>query len=104
MKAKRITRVSAAQARRMKDRTDVKRVRRMTEPEIVRAAASDPDANILPERFWKNALLLETRGKRQVTLRLDADVLDFFRRGGRGYQTRINRVLRAFVEARKQPA
>jgi uncharacterized protein (DUF4415 family) len=44
-------------------------------------------------------------GKQQVTVRLDRDVLAFFKQGGRGYQTRINAVLRAFMEAqRKTPA
>jgi uncharacterized protein (DUF4415 family) len=75
------------------------RVRRMTDAEIARAAKRDPDAAILPRRFWKNAMLLTPRGKKQVTLRLDAEVLDFFRKDGKGYQTRINNVLRAFVEA-----
>lgn len=36
--------------------------------------------------------------KRQITLRLDADVVDFFERGGRGYQTRMNAALRQWVE------
>lgn len=36
--------------------------------------------------------------KRQITLRLDADVVDFFARGGRGYQTRMNAALREWVE------
>ena len=36
-----------------------------------------------------------------MTLRLDPDVLAWFRNAGRGYQTRINAVLRAFVEAQK---
>jgi uncharacterized protein (DUF4415 family) len=71
----------------------------MSDAEIVRAAKADPDAPILPRRFWRNAMLLTPGGKRQVTLRLDAEVLDYFRRDGRGYQTRINRVLRAFVTA-----
>jgi len=39
--------------------------------------------------------------KRDVHIRLDADVLDWFRAQGKGYQTRINAVLRAFVEARR---
>jgi len=99
MKGKRMRQVSGAQARRLRDRTDTARVRRMTNAEIVRAAQADPDAAILPQRFWKDAVLLAPRGKEQVTLRLDVEVLDFFRRDGRGYQTRINRVLRAFVEA-----
>ena len=42
--------------------------------------------------------------KRDVHIRLDADILDWFRAQGRGYQTRINAVLRAFVEARKKAA
>lgn len=37
--------------------------------------------------------------KEQVTLRLDADVLHWFRQSGSGYQTRINAALRRFVEA-----
>jgi len=40
--------------------------------------------------------------KRDVHIRLDADVLDWFRAQGKGYQTRINTVLRAFVEARRR--
>jgi uncharacterized protein (DUF4415 family) len=39
--------------------------------------------------------------KAQVTLRIDADVLDWFRGRGRGYQTRINSILRAYKEAHR---
>ena len=39
--------------------------------------------------------------KKQITLRLDPDVLAFFRKGGRGYQTTINAVLRKYVDGRK---
>jgi len=57
------------------------------------AAAIDySDIPELPAEFWSN------RNKAQITLRLDQDVLDFFRSQGRRYQTRINAVLRAFVE------
>lgn len=102
MKEKRMTHVSAKRARRMKDKTDLARVRRQTDAEIVKAARSDPDAAVLPRAFWDKALMMSPQGKRQVTLRLDGDVLDFFRKAGRGYQTRINRVLKAFVEAHNQ--
>ena len=40
--------------------------------------------------------------KKQITLRVDPDVLMFFRKQGRGYQTVINAVLRKYMEARKQ--
>jgi uncharacterized protein (DUF4415 family) len=51
----------------------------------------------LPASFWQG-----TANKAQVTLRLDRDVLEFFRDGGQRYQTRINAVLRAFVEAQRK--
>ena len=41
--------------------------------------------------------------KQAVSLRLDADILEFFRKTGKGYQTRINAVLRSFVEAHSAP-
>jgi len=40
--------------------------------------------------------------KKQITLRLDPDVLTFFRKHGRGYQTTMNAVLRKYMEARKE--
>ncbi len=50
---------------------------------------------------WVKASELPPR-KRQITLRLDADVIDFFQHTGKRYQTRINAVLRTYVEARKK--
>ncbi len=44
----------------------------------------------------------EPHGKRAVSIRLDEDVLDFFKQGGKGYQTRINAVLRAYMDAMKR--
>ena len=38
--------------------------------------------------------------KRQITLRLDPDVIDFFKAGGQGYQTRMNAVLRSYMLAK----
>lgn len=55
-----------------------------------------------PEAFARGVVregLGPPRRKRQVTLRLDADVIDWFRRSGPGYQTRINQLLRAYMEA-----
>ncbi len=42
-----------------------------------------------------------TENKQQVTLRLDADVLEYFRRTGKRYQTRINQVLRTYMQAQR---
>jgi uncharacterized protein (DUF4415 family) len=56
----------------------------------------------LPEDFWKHAKVVYPESpKEQVTVRLDADILEWFKQQGRGYQTRMNAVLRSYVEARK---
>ncbi len=61
------------------------------------------DTPCLPDAEWvKSAELPDA--KRQITLRIDADVLDFFRNTGKRYQTRINAVLRSYVEAHKTGA
>ena len=51
----------------------------------------------LDEAFFRNAKLVEPSAKEQVTLRIDADVLEWFKARGKGYQTRMNAVLKAFV-------
>lgn len=53
--------------------------------------------------FWKNAALRLPRKKESVTIRLDHDVVAWFRGRGRGYQTHINAVLRSYVQAVKHP-
>ncbi len=64
----------------------------------------DADDGPLPEG-WEDTVILDIPGpKRGVYLRLDPDVLDWFKSRGKGYQTRINKVLRAFVESRKRKA
>ena len=97
--AKHITRVSSEEARRLKGKTDHARLDAMTDEDIAAASAADPDAPPL-DVDWTQAPLVLPPGKDIVTLRLDRDVLDWFRAQGRGYQTRINQVLRAFYEAR----
>lgn len=68
------------------------------------AAMSDEDIDYsddppMPEdAVWMRAASRLPRPKQQITLRLDADILDFFRETGSRYQTRINSVLRAYVD------
>lgn len=88
--------------RAAKDRTDIKRRRRVGDDTIRRAVAADADT-FLPDADWfARARIVMPEPKKLVTLRLDADVLDWFRHRGRGYQTRINAVLRGFVAARRR--
>ena len=66
----------------------------------------DIDLSDIPELgpdFFANAILWPGP-KKQITLRIDPDVLTFFRKHGRGYQTTINAVLRKYMDARKQPS
>jgi len=60
------------------------------------------DAPHRPDAVWVKAVDMPA-AKRQITLRLDADVLDFFKHTGSRYQTRINAVLRAYVQAHTRP-
>lgn len=70
-----------------------------TDAAIEQAVADDPDTFIPDAKWLAAAQLIMPRSKETVTLRLDPDVLAWFRQNGPGYQTRINAVLRAFVEA-----
>ena len=56
----------------------------------------------LGEQFWDNAVLVEPDRTEQITMRVRRSVLDFFRAPGKGYQTRINRVLESYVRAQRE--
>jgi len=69
--------------------------------EQLRALDGRPDTADIPEapaENWERAHLFRPR-KEAISLRVDMDVLDWLRRGGGGYQTRINRILRERMEA-----
>jgi uncharacterized protein (DUF4415 family) len=70
----------------------------MTDDDIAKAAAADPDAAPL-DIDWTKARLVIPPGKDVITLRLDRDVLDWLRAQGKGYQPLINQVLRAWYDA-----
>jgi uncharacterized protein (DUF4415 family) len=57
----------------------------------------------LDAEFFQNAKVRMPRKKAAVSIRLDQDVLAWFKEQGRGYQTRMNAILRAYVEAHTQP-
>ena len=76
----------------------------MSDEEALRRAAADPDAGVIPPGFWDNAAVLVPETKQQITLRLDPEVIRFFKRTGKGYQSRMGAVLRSFVEAKRKRA
>ena len=65
-----------------------------------RTRKNAPEAESLGEEFWSKAKVVMPRIKEPVSLRVDADVLDWFKSQGPGYLTRMNAVLRSFVEAK----
>jgi uncharacterized protein (DUF4415 family) len=78
--------------------TDWNRLRRLSASAIRKGIAADPDAHATDAQFWKTAKVVLPTPKEIVTMRLDADLLRWFRRE-RGYQTRINAILRAYMQA-----
>ncbi len=80
-------------------RTDWAQADAMTRVDIERRA--DEDEGPLPEGWEKTVIIGLPPGKDAVKLRVDRDVLAWFRQGGKGYQTRMNAVLRAFVKSRQ---
>ena len=57
----------------------------------------------LDDAFWREADLIEPDRTEQITLRVKRSVLNHFRAPGRGYQTRINRVLESYVQMQRGP-
>jgi uncharacterized protein (DUF4415 family) len=81
--------------------TDWERLRHMSDADIHAAVESDPEINPTDEDFWENAKVVLPQRKPTVTIRLDADVLAWLKDQGKGYQTRINAILRAYMKAQK---
>ena len=75
-------------------------------PQQIRAVKDEnidfSDIPELDEQFWSNASLVEPDRTEQITMRVKRSVLDFFRAPGKGYQTRINRVLESYVRAQQE--
>lgn len=77
--------------------------------QLAKLAATDDDnidlSDISESRDdtgWTHPGIPAVENKQQITLRLDADVLDYFRGTGKRYQTRINSVLRTYVKAHRK--
>lgn len=80
--------------------TDWNRLRSLSGKAIKAAIESDPEARPTDVNFWKMAKVTLPAPKQTVTIRLDADLLGWLRRQP-GYQTRINAVLRTWMDAQK---
>jgi uncharacterized protein (DUF4415 family) len=83
------------------DRTDWARVAALTDDDILAAMRDDPDWAEFMDIDWSKATIVYPTPKKAVSIRLDEDVIDFFKQSGKGYQTRINAVLRHFMREQK---
>ena len=88
---------------RKKGRTDWQRLQSMTEHEIERAAESDSDNPPWTEEELRNARLVlpSSEAKVPLSIRLDREVLDYFKDQGPGYQSRIGAVLLSYVRSQE---
>ena len=75
-------------------KSDLARIDRMKDADI-----DYSDIPRLDKTFLKRAATAWPPVKKQLTIRLDADVLDWLKGHGKGYQTRINRILRVVMES-----
>ena len=90
-------RMTLDEARRAPDRTNYRRLAAMTDDDIARQVASDPDAVLFTDAMLASAVIVMPPSKQLMTLRLDQDVVSWFKSQGEGYQTRMNAVLRSYM-------
>src|ERR1017187_7529719 len=82
----------------VKQGTDWKRLRSLSDRQIRRSLERDAEVRPTDSEFWKKTRVVIPAAKQTVTIRLDADLLEWLRKE-KGYQTRINAVLRTYMDA-----
>ena len=87
------------QLERRKSDTDWEKLRKLTDAEIEASSRNDPDWSY--DWHWSDAVLVIPPKKKAISIRVDEDVLDYFKTEGAGYQRRMNAVLRSFVQQKK---
>lgn len=92
-----MTKRSSGEPRR--GRADLRRLRRVSDAEIHRTSPGELKG--LPDDFWESARLVEPVTKRPISLRIDTDVLQWFKAQGPRDQSRMNAVLRSFMAQRR---
>jgi|HubBroStandDraft_6_1064221.scaffolds.fasta_scaffold215200_2 uncharacterized protein (DUF4415 family) len=85
---------------RRKSETDWARLDALTDEEIEASIANDPDWS--DDWNWSKAVLVIPPKKKAISIRVDEDVLDYFRKEGAGYQRRMNAVLRSYMQQKRK--
>ncbi len=83
---------------RRKSQTDWARLDAMTDEEIDASIANDPDWQEFKDIDWSKAILVTPPKKKAISIRVDEDVLNYFKKEGAGYQRRMNAVLRSYMQ------
>ena len=96
------TRKPSSRSRVLRGRAKLSQLRRTTDRDI--RATAPAELTDLPEDFWASATVVTLALKQPISLRVDADVLDWFKTQGPRYQSRINAVLRSYMTQRRQGA
>jgi uncharacterized protein (DUF4415 family) len=99
MKSERI--IKRKWGERRKGKTDWAAVDALTDKKIEEAVRNDPDAVPLDVN-WSEAVLVIPPKKKAISIRVDEDVLDYFRKDGTGYQRRMNAVLRSYMQQKRK--
>jgi uncharacterized protein (DUF4415 family) len=87
---------------RRKSETDWARLDALTDEEIEASIANDPDWAEFKNIDWSKAVLVIPPKKKAISIRVDEDVLDYFRKEGAGYQRRMNAVLRSYMQQKRK--
>ena len=90
----------SSRSRVARGRAKLAKLRRMPDREI--RATSPAELADLPDDFWESATVITPTAKRPISLRVDADVLKWFKAQGPRYQSRINAVLRSYMTQRRR--
>ena len=90
-----------ARIARGEDRTNWDKIDAVTGVQLEASIRADVD-DVRGEPDWTQAILGIPAPKDHINIRIDHDVLQWFRSNGKGYQTLMNNVLRAFVQTRQQ--
>ena len=87
---------------RRKSETDWASLEAMTDEEIDASIANDPDWEEFKDIDWSKAILVIPPKKKAISIRVDEDVLDYFKKQGAGYQRRMNAVLRSYMQQKRR--
>lgn len=82
--------------------SDLSRVKEFTDEKIAADVAADPDAAPLLEEWPEDAVIFIPQKKIPISLRIDADTLEFFKQHGKGYLSLINAVLHAYAKRHRK--